>query len=122
MFILAQNLMFAKLRFLIESFSVILKIFVTFFCVKYFDLGLLSFSFGQIAYSLSLFVSYYSYFIYRMRSGGFGEHNLTSLSDLFPNLKFFNEISQKFRVLFVFWLQVKILFLFLFLFFNFLIV
>ena len=85
MFILAQNLMFSRLRFLLEAFAVTLRVVTTYILVSWFEMGLDGFCAGQLFYAFSLLLGYFAFFSHQVLVGEGKKYHLNSLRDLFPS-------------------------------------
>jgi len=66
LYILYQNLLLFKIRTFVEGFALFIKTITTYYFVVIFNDGLKGFGYSQLLYSISIFLGYLGYFIYRV--------------------------------------------------------
>ncbi|KAF2077240.1 hypothetical protein CYY_001429 [Polysphondylium violaceum] len=66
LYILYQNLLLFKIRTFVEGFALFIKTITTYYFVVIFNDGLKGFGYSQLFYSLSIFLGYFGYFIYKV--------------------------------------------------------
>ena len=81
MFMITWLSSFVRLRVIIELISVLIRTMVAGICALYLDLGVLAFAYGQLSYSVSVCLFYYSYFFF---SCGTSELRTLNFLDVFP--------------------------------------
>jgi len=84
LFVIAARRLLVGCRVWIDSAATLLRCVITVVAIAVWDCGLLSFAYGQLAFSAFYAAAFYAYFLYHIHAGAHSVVGVSSLSQLLP--------------------------------------